>query len=1847
MATTIAAQLKAVQLFVQSSDCQSLKRPFTRPSILFDPKEAADIDIQTIWNIALQGLEVLINSDERFKNYKNVLFSRRNKELDRELMGIEENNQINVSISSYLRLLSGYFVLPSSTKTLEYLIRRYKNTKWAFLDGVKDSGVPPPRKVIVQQCVRDKGIIDVLCNYASPSKKFQPSKHAISFCTAVFIEILGTVTSVNDDLVKRILPFVISGLRPGNKGVSDHKAASLMIIGMLGNKVVLAPKLLNSLIRSIAVIAREEAKELTNLQWLRLSLIALINLVQSQKIGILPKKALEIFKEIRNLAGILLELSKEFNIDQFLFLLLESLIDCSWSDEHSQQALISIIEKVPIKNSVCHVVAKTLLSCLKLSQKVDGSISSVSGEWAKKILIIVNKNYPSELRGAVHQFLQDNKVHSEKDAYLNKILCKVLDWNLDSSLSSGILKTEAAVSETISGSLSSFNLYTINSMSENFMDHPEDNIAWLVEHCSNMELSKTQFFLVLLQTLINPIGDDLPAFFEIVFPILKTEWESLVVAGNLVSEEFNLQLNPEVLNRDCSAFLDNLSDTNLTIVNANIIVCIFWRLLAALISAMPSDNLLDDNDKWVLRIKGLFEFFAGSQFKHTFRKHLDYLVAKCKISPPSLLSKFFTEEGVPVAVQVESLQRFAFLCTLSQERSQFEFLAKFPSVLVPLASDNQDTRIAAMNCIEGLCVLWSHIERSGKQNGSNATRIHFLGELLGLIDQQKPLVLSDKRFLPSMFASMLSSSCHNILIPQNIENRFDQFTKEKILAFILGSAMEMSNYGKLRVLSLFKGIGNAFMHAREVVSLLSPLMERHVQYNNGLEKSSQKLSSIEVEMLCLLLEGCVMSSCSGRNDFEDHLLNALRLDSTTSEDPGYVQPCRTVLKKLNSQYYEGLKDSVKEHLFHELMLLCRNSNGEIRTAAKEAVLRIDISSSTVGKMLGLILKRGSCILKRGSCIISSAYGNKKKKSVHPEGSLPLNDIFGRKNSVDILGSFLDILLLKKDITDRHLLMGPLFMLLSKIFSKEWGGMENGINLKVLLECAHSTKDAVTRNHVFSLLSAVTKVFPEEVFEHILDIVAVIGESAVTQADSHSNRVFEELISAIVPCWLSKTDNVEKLLMIFLGPLPEVVEHRRLSIVLYLLRTLGEGKSLASLLVLLFRSLISRNQTYFSSIKTSDALGNARGFFLEFFLAVQFTLHKIQDPEFLFKMEAGDNADVIQRELGHLMERIVLLWQLVYSRKKQLHDFPAIMRKELKDSMFAAVKNITLVMIPSTYFRTIMKLLRHPDKNVGERALGLLCDTARNKKIVSSNRKERKSSSSNPSLPWLHMNESAQESLDMMCLEIIRAIDGGEYKHSDLSLKMAAVSALEVLANSFPYNSIFSVCLKSVTKCINSPDVDLTSSCIQTTSALISVLGPKSLAELPHIMENVMKSLSDLDFKANTKIGVSLASKESYLMSVLIMLDVVVDKLGGFLNPYLTNIIDLLVLHHEYVSGMNSKMESRASGLRKLLAERIPVRLALPPLLKVYPASIDAGDKSLEIMFDMLATLVGTLDRSSVVAFHGKIFDLCLLALDLRRQSPTSIQNIDLVEKGVTNAMVTLTMKLSESMFKPLFIKSIEWAESDLDEAASVGSTDRAISFYGMVNKLAENHRSLFVPYFKHMLGSCVQYLSEAGDAKVSSRKKKKARIQEDGVMIQFLAFKHGLFLMLLRPIVSQLVVEPPASLEDHPNLPSVGEVDDLLVTCIGQMAVTAGNDLLWKLLNHEVLMQTRSEKVRGRMLGLRIVQNLVEKLKEEYLVFLDETMPFLYELLQDVEPCVKSLTQDIVKEMKTMSPDLEELLILR
>ncbi|XP_077219422.1 ARM repeat superfamily protein isoform X2 [Tasmannia lanceolata] len=2168
MATTLQSQLLAIKSFVQG-ETEQRKRPFTRPSLIFDPKEAADIDLETILTIALSGLEALIERDHRFGNYQNTLFSQKSRELDREMMSVEENKNINVSISSYLRLLAGYLDLPSALKTLEYLIRRYKvhvynidelvlcalpyhdthafvrivqlldlgNKKWEFLEGVKTSGATPPRKVIVQHCIRNMGVLEALCNYALPVKKFQPSRPVICFCTAVVVEALGCVPSIDGDTVMRILPFVFSGLNPEMDGGSDHKAGAMMIVGILATRATLASKLVQKLVFFIARIAQLDAKQSADLPWLRLSLMAIISLVQLQSIQMFPKKALDVLKEIRDLAGVLMVLSQEFNIGKFLSVYLEALADYSSSDDSCRLALITTIETVHVKDFVDNIVVKVLTACMKLSQRTEKSELYDSGSWAKQILVVIDKYYPSELRLAVRKFLEDPNIYSKQEDSIFETLSLMFDGRLDVPIEishakvwfslehpkaevrlatlSGLAASDMLKSKSIDPQLTtvqeailrrlhdndlsvvqaalslvgmpgiinhtyllkslqdvilrcvdipltstcissqacdvaisclecavrnspkdqlgyskevaamvfplllilpktwnlnfkalelvkeihwpfygsiwngeehlstmcakkvkpsrvtSFNMKTVGALAENFLAHPEEYMPWLIECCNTFQLSKTLFFMIILQSFMikKEEIESLLVLCQACFPVLKNEVHELESRGDRV---LSGQLNIEKLDKACTRVIDDLLDSNLESLNSNILICIYWSLLKACATMALKDSSAN-NREWLSLLEDLFIFSAASPLKHVFLEYL-LVVVKSNTSPIQFLSKFFTEEGYSVPVHVESLCSFATICSSFASLtkgglstcSHMQLLLTFPSLLIPLSNHNQDIRMAAMDCIEGLYNLMHHVDISSVKNGSECVVVRNIctpdfGDFLGLMLHEKNLISSDVNFLPSYLTSVLGSSSHSLLVPQNIHKRLEQHTKEAMLHFILSTSVNFSAYGKLMVLALLKGIGNAIINLEEVKLLLFELLNRRSQYHFGHDRSFEKLSRIEIETLCLLLESCASfpSSSPTGDVIVDYLSKALQVDNALSEDPAVIQPCVTVLQNLTCPFYDNLKTEVQDELVQDLLILFRNDNGAIQNAAREALLQINVSCFTVSRLLDLILAQEGWR-------IGSLNKTKRKKPTKSQRFGLRNCLFSKgEGTLSFLCSLLDFLLLKKDMKSRDCLIEPLFRLLGFFFKGDWvlalvnqdeqqtenssdiaetvsglvayiqqtilliledicasllsdlhvkDDILNKINVNLLVECARTTKDVMTRNYVLLLLTSVAKVIPDRVLEHVIDIFTVIGESAITQSDSHSQRVFEGLISTIIPFWLSTTENTEKLLQIFIDVFPEVSEHRRLTLMVYLLRTLGEKCSLGSLLVLLFRSLVLRTSRLSSdgNMYASASLGSGthreweyrfavqvceqysctiwlpslvmllqeigignqrQEQIAELLVAMQFTLQKLIDTELVFKLDSPQDVDDLQRILGALMEQVVSHLQLVVVRSKQL-SVPTSVRKELKECIHTVLKTISNVMVPSAYFKAITLLLGHADGNVRKKALGLLCETVKNSNMSQKKHKERRKLNENSPILGFHMGESDWESFNGMSLEIVKLVDG-YVDDLDEAVTLAAISALDVLANVFSSNNlIFTTCLTSVAKHIGSNNLAISSCCLRTTGALINALGPRALSELPLIMENLLKRTHDVrKFKhTNDRALSGLSSlKESLLLSVLHTLEAVLDKFGSFLNPYLENIIELMVLYPEYATESDLKMKLKADTVRRFITEKIPVRLILTPLLKIYPDAVKCGESSLSVAFEMLASTISTMDRSAVGSYHTKIFQQCLLALDLRRQHPVSVQNIEFVEQSVIRAIIVLTMKLTETMFKPLFIRTVEWAESEVEEngPSKSKSLDRIISFYKLINKLAEQHRSLFVPYYKYLLEGCTRYLTEDEDPHSTghTQKRKKAKVQDmnhnteakgllsprqwhlraivlsslnkcflyDTGSLKFLDSSN--FQVLLRPIVSQLVAEPPASLELLPNVPTVKEVDDTLVSCLGQMAVTSGSDLLWKPLNHEVLMQTRSEKLRSRILGLRVVKYLVEHLKEEYLVLLPETIPFLGELLEDIELPVKSLAQEILKEMESLS----------
>eukprot|EP01018_Ginkgo_biloba_P013782 Gb_31974 [translate_table: standard] len=148
-------------------------------------------------------------------------------------------------------------------------------------------------------------------------------------------------------------------------------------------------------------------------------------------------------------------------------------------------------------------------------------------------------------------------------------------------------------------------------------------------------------------------------------------------------------------------------------------------------------------------------------------------------------------------------------------------------------------------------------------------------------------------------------------------------------------------------------------------------------------------------------------------------------------------------------------------------------------------------------------------------------------------------------------ALLEFLIWKKELNNRVALIEPLFRLLGKIVKEDWplqlgnqGQQEirsldnahksrgsdmcyvqqvvmtvlesissslttefdskadicRNFNVDLVVFCVNVAKDSSTRNHALSLLTALAKLIPNRVLDHVIDIFTVIGESTITQGE---------------------------------------------------------------------------------------------------------------------------------------------------------------------------------------------------------------------------------------------------------------------------------------------------------------------------------------------------------------------------------------------------------------------------------------------------------------------------------------------------------------------------------------------------------------------------------------------------------------------------------------------------------------------------------------------------------------------------------------------------------------------------
>ncbi|KAG0209950.1 HEAT repeat-containing protein 1 [Mortierella sp. GBA30] len=472
------------------------------------------------------------------------------------------------------------------------------------------------------------------------------------------------------------------------------------------------------------------------------------------------------------------------------------------------------------------------------------------------------------------------------------------------------------------------------------------------------------------------------------------------------------------------------------------------------------------------------------------------------------------------------------------------------------------------------------------------------------------------------------------------------------------------------------------------------------------------------------------------------------------------------------------------------------------------------------------------------------------------------------------------------------------------------------------------------------------------------------------------------------------------------------------------------------------------------------------------------------------------------------------------------------------------------------------------------------------------------------------------------------------------------------------------------------------SCLVCLTFMCQELGVRVVPFLPKFMPVVLSiltsTLSSTNAAAAAAAEADTKKSSRYNNSVLLQLAVVshletlIKVLPQFVSPYVTKILAGTL--HPVLAGYEGKDASKVQILEKnkmLLAEmavHIQPRILLPPVLGYYETAVKDGKDSLLALLGLVSQTINAMPRDVIAVHYKQIFKFFLGAFDYRRvhgEDKERRTSVGAVEDAVIDAFMQLVMKLNETLFKPLFLKSLDWATTELQvaKASFKDMQARLVFFYKLLNALLEQLKSIVTPYYGYVVDNVIEALTGyAKKAKGTSsyEDEDEDELKVDGVAIKkrdmdelwpwmvsslqkcFLHDNDGLwnadrFEKLLHPLVNQLLVTANVveSEKDDADWKSYeNRMNTYLVPCLGQLAVTLSNDALWKPLNYQVLLKTREDDRHIRLSALKVLQEFYKRLGEEFLILLPETIPFLAELMEDDDHEVEALTQQVIADIE-------------
>lgn len=720
------------------------------------------------------------------------------------------------------------------------------------------------------------------------------------------------------------------------------------------------------------------------------------------------------------------------------------------------------------------------------------------------------------------------------------------------------------------------------------------------------------------------------------------------------------------------------------------------------------------------------------------------------------------------------------------------------------------------------------------------------------------------------------------------------------------------------------------------------------------------------------------------------------------------------------------------------------------------------------------------------------------------------------------------------------------------------------DVPAVLMAARAAVDPVTRRLALRLLSTLARWKPAAALDYVMEVIAFAGSAAAADQDSDASfAAATEALLAVFPAWLAADGSAEEAVAAVINAALSLPHHKQLPLLTALYAALPEETALSTVLLELVSASQSSCAQLATTTPDSDGLPDAtapqlpdiatqaaQGLDLAASIACKAT--ELQRARaFVAMIESAqaeqEGADNHQRLNLVLLITAQQLARIAPSTERQLQQveldsaYATLLRLSLKHASGGSVGSghgvvaaaqlvgsaLREVMTPAAHATAIVSLAA--DEQVSERlrrkALKLLAAdaTACAEAVADAETGDRAAA-----------GPAVEAALSFAPLLSEYFVATGSKPAMSAMTRQAALAAFGSLARSLgPIRpGPLGRAAPAVITALKDGHRAVRSSALVTAGALLHGIGNHAVQLLPQMAPAILFAAST----AIAAIATDAASAHAGVVSgeggaiksktrrgskgqmcdsggdnaaaleaaaALAAIVALVRSLPKFISPYLPAILQLCLNPVVWGSACEaSGASSTSEALRRLLPNTVPLRLLLPPLINQWAATKGAGAVPMAKLLGMLTSLINSSTPTSVGTHADTVFRFLLPALDVRQTHCGKLSEADMlsVESAAVAALEAMTLKLSERIFKPLFLRTVEWARapgapsvSDSGEK-STGShhSTRPAVLFAISAALTRRMQSIFVPYFRYLLDPLVAAL-EAGTHLSTSHRPSKRR----------------------------------------------------------------------------------------------------------------------------------------------------------